>query len=759
MEFTIATLLAQFSHDKLVAGKLLEKKLNCQTPEEVHKLQVALDVLEKIGVLTKELGKYRRVTSEELVEAKLRCSSKGFCFAIQEQDGADDIYIRESHLSSAWNGDRVLVKTIKEGTRRRSPEGEVALILDRANPSLLARIKRHNGSYRAIPLDDRLLFEVDVQDKPDQDLEDAIDHLVHIEIIRYPLGSRPPLGIVTKVLGSDAEAAADTDLVCCKHDLPHTFNPEVEAAARNFPKPAPSGKIAKAELKNRLDLRKQFTVAIDPEPFLDAEGTPWIENALTLSKTPEGAWQLGIHIADVAHYVEENSPLDREARKRGTGIYLGDFVLPIFPEAVTRRCSLLSGQERLTLSLLLTLDKNGQIDEFEIQPSVVKVDRQLSDREAQELLSNADSAPASQKEVVQLLSDLFFTISPVVKAQRLQRGGFDVVLETAPTPYKDDNRLGALVTSNVFPIRSMLSELLVLTGIAVAKHLQGLSLPGLYCVQTEPDLVELEDFIKLGENLKLDLEPEFEEEIRPQDYQHFSQEIAKSTSPKVLAHFLKSTLKPRRYSTHPDFYFGLAYAHGYSQCISPGQRYADLTIQRLLHTLFDQGRDRRSTRSKQIVNLGSSNAHSEVNWNVLPAAVQSQWETTITELIPHLNDRDKIAQDAEEDLEGLQKAEQMKERTGEVFQGLITGVQSYGFFVEIEELLVEGLVHVSSLKDDWYEYRSRHSCLVGRKSRQAYRLGDRIEVQVKSVDYYRQQIDLVTKSGGSAASDEDWEDD
>ncbi|MEC4852861.1 MAG: ribonuclease R, partial [Jaaginema sp. PMC 1079.18] len=705
MEFSVATLLAQFSHDKLVAGKVLEKKLDCQKEDEAQKLQIALDALEKIGVLTKELGKYRRVVSDELVEAKLRCSSKGFCFAIQDQDGADDIYIRESHLSSAWNGDRVLVKTIKEGTRRRSPEGEVALILDRANPSLLARIKRHQDGYRATPLDDRLLFEVDIQTNPEQNLEDAIDHLVHIEIIRYPLSSHPPLGIVTKVLGSDAEAAADTDLVCCKHDLPHTFTKDVEAAAYNFPKPAPSGKIAKAELKDRLDLRKQLTVTIDPGLFMEAEGTPWIESALTLGKTATGEWQLGIHIADVAHYVEEDSVLDREARKRGTAIYLGSFVLPIFPEAVVRRCSLLPGQERLTMSLLLTLDRTGQIQEFEIQPSVVKVDRQLSDREAQELLSNADSAPAHQKEVVQLLSDLFFTLSPVVKAQRLQRGGFDVVLETAPTPYKDDNRTGALIASNVFPIRSMLSELLVLAGMAVAKHIQGLALPGLYCVQTEPDLVELEDFIKLGQNLKLDLEPEFEEEIRPQDYQHFTQEIAQSTSPKVLAHFLKSTLKPRRYSTHPDFYFGLAYGNGYSQCISPGQRYADLTIQRLLHTLFAEGRDRRSTRSKQVVNLGSSNAHNELNWNVLPTAIQSQWETTIAELIPHLNDRDKIAQDAEEDLEGLQKAEQMKERTGEVFPGLITGVQSYGFFVEIEELLVEGLVHVSSLKDDWYEYR------------------------------------------------------
>ncbi len=222
MEFSIATLLAQFVDGKLVAGKNLEKKLGCEDEESINKLQITLDALEKIGVLVKERGKYRRIYEDDVVEAKLRCSSKGFCFAIQDEDNADDIYVRESHLSNAWNGDRVFVKIIKEGSRRRSPEGEVKLILERSNPSLLATVTNKEEKYHAIPLDDRLLFELDLKQNG-QDLEAALEHLVHVSVLRYPLGQHPPLGRVTKVLGSDAEEAADVDIVSCKHDLPQEF--------------------------------------------------------------------------------------------------------------------------------------------------------------------------------------------------------------------------------------------------------------------------------------------------------------------------------------------------------------------------------------------------------------------------------------------------------------------------------------------------------------------------------------------------------
>ncbi len=747
MEFSIATLLSNFTDDKLVAPKVLEKKLGCQDEACLEKLQIALDALEKIGILVKDRGRYRRIHEEDVVEAKLRCSSKGFCFAIQDVEGADDIYIQKSHLSTAWNGDRVLVKITKEGSRRRSPEGQVRLILERVNPSVLARVRQTENGYRAVPLDDRLLFELDLQPN-DETLEQAVENLVHVEVLRYPLGQNPPVGKVARILGTDAEDAADTDIVCCKHDLRREFSTDVLTAAGALPK-----QLRKTDLKKRLDLRKLLTITIESD---DDGGV--IENAFTLEKTKAGHWKLGVHIADVASFVPPDSSLDKEARKRGTAVYLGDTMLPLLPEAVTSHCSLVPGEDRLAISVLLTLDETGELVEFEIQPSVIQVNHQVSYEQVQlHLVQHQEADPDLAPAAIEMLNQLFFTLSPAVKVKRQQRGAFELSLSETQYPYKDEARLGALVVSPSLPVRSLLTELVVLANQAVASHLQALSIPTIYCVQSAPDIDELQDLIKLGNNLQLDLQLEQDEDVSPQDYQRFTQLFAKSSAAKVLTYLLQSTLKPVGYSSKPGFHFGLALSTGYSHCISPARRYGDLFVQRVLLTLFDKGRDRRSTRSKDRVNLSHSSSHGNVNWNVLPPDLHQELENQATSLVPHLNDREKLTADAEIDLQGLKKAEQMKERTGDVFSGLITGVQSYGFFVEIEDLLVEGLVHVSSLKDDWYEYRSRHACLVGRKNRTAYRLGDRVEVQVKSVDYYRQQIDLVTVGGGSIARSEDLE--
>ncbi len=747
MEFSIATLLSNFTDDKLVAPKVLEKKLGCQDEACLEKLQIALDALEKIGILVKDRGRYRRIHEEDVVEAKLRCSSKGFCFAIQDVEGADDIYIQKSHLSTAWNGDRVLVKITKEGSRRRSPEGQVRLILERVNPSVLARVRQTENGYRAVPLDDRLLFELDLQPN-DETLEQAVENLVHVEVLRYPLGQNPPVGKVARILGTDAEDAADTDIVCCKHDLRREFSTDVLTAAGALPK-----QLRKTDLKKRLDLRKLLTITIESD---DDGGV--IENAFTLEKTKAGHWKLGVHIADVASFVPPDSSLDKEARKRGTAVYLGDTMLPLLPEAVTSHCSLVPGEDRLAISVLLTLDETGELVEFEIQPSVIQVNHQVSYEQVQlHLVQHQEADPDLAPAAIEMLNQLFFTLSPAVKVKRQQRGAFELSLTETQYPYKDEARLGALVVSPSLPVRSLLTELVVLANQAVASHLQALSIPTIYCVQSSPDIDELQDLIKLGNNLQLDLQLEQDEDVSPQDYQRFTQLFAKSSAAKVLTYLLQSTLKPVGYSSKPGFHFGLALSTGYSHCISPARRYGDLFVQRVLLTLFDKGRDRRSTRSKDRVNLSHSSSHGNVNWNVLPPDLHQELESQATSLVPHLNDREKLTADAEIDLQGLKKAEQMKERTGDVFSGLITGVQSYGFFVEIEDLLVEGLVHVSSLKDDWYEYRSRHACLVGRKNRTAYRLGDRVEVQVKSVDYYRQQIDLVTVGGGSIARSEDLE--
>ena len=691
------------------------------------------------------------------ISSGIICSSKGFCFAIQDSEGTEDIYIRESHLSNAWNGDRVFVKIIKEGSRRRSPEGEVKLILERANPSLLARIKQINGNnresyYRAVPLDDRLLFELDlVPEGPD--LADAIDHLVHVEVLRYPLGEKRPIGKVVQILGSDAEAADDLDIVCCKHDLLRHFPEEVLKEAESL-----VNHSTKADQKNRLDLRELLTVSFGELNKKD------INHALSIETTTSGYWRVGVHIADVAYFIKADSPLDKEARKRGISIYLRNQVVPILPDGLSSDYfSLLPEKDRLAISILITVNKNGQIVEFEIEPSVIQVNAHLSYKETRKIINgNTNELVNLNLEQLENAINKLQNVSKALRNARLRRGAFDLNLPDEKSYYNDESPLGAMINPEIFPARSMVAELIILANQGIATHLLALGVPAIYRVQNSPDPGDIQEFIKLASNLGADLYIEDEEDLQPADYQAFVQEFTASKSERVLTYLLEDTLKPAIYSTTAQPHFGLALQHGYVHCTSPISRYSDLLISRVLHTVFNEGRDRRSSRSKEGVELGHSSCHGKISWNVLAPEIQQELEAQLTSVVVHLTERENIAQDGQEDLEGLIKTGLMKERTGQTFQGLITGVQSYGFFVEIEissesteTFRVEGLVHVSSLKDDWYEYRSRQQTLVGRKNRNQYRLGDIVEVQVKSVDYYRQQIDLVAVSGGSTAFDDE----
>lgn len=772
MEFSIAALLANFTDDKLVAPKVLEKKLDCNDDASVRKLQIALDALEKIGILVKERGRYRRVSEEGVVEGKLRCSSKGFCFAIQDLEGAEDIYIRESQLNNAWNGDRVLVRVTKEGSRRRSPEGEVRLILERSNPSVLARVKQSENGFWAMPLDDRLLFELQLQPNGG-DLEPAIDQLVHVQVLRYPLGQNPPLGKVARILGSDTDAS-DIDIVCCKHDLPQAFSEAVLDEAKSL-----STKLTKAELKQRLDLRNLTTLTIKADIRQAKHDS--VDDAITLDQTKSGQWRLGIHIADVSHYVTPGSWLDREAQKRGISVYLGDLVVPMLPDQLTTNlCAFQVGKDRLAISVLVTLNAAGEVTEYEIQPTVIQVDYQLSYQQAQAILERStqptpDPDIQEFKPIFELLEQIA-ALSEALKEQRRQRGAFELNLPEKPLPsdeqadqtgilfmpkfhYDDEGALGAMVVSPSVPTHGMIAELMLLANQLVAEHLQALGVPGIYRVHATPDPDDVQELMKLVASMGIDLHLEQEDAIHSQDYQSFTQKFAESGAERVLTYLLLETLKPAFYSTAARAHFGLALEQGYTHFSSPVRRYPDLLVHRVLHAVFDEGRDRKTARTKEIVNLRHSSCHGEISWNVLPPELHQELEAHFHAVAVHLTERERIAQEAEQDLEGLKKAELMRERTGEIFHGLITGVQSYGLFVEIEELLVEGLVHVSSLKDDWYEYRSRQQTLVGRKNRKQYRLGDRIEVQVKSVDYYRQQIDLVAVGGGSQATEDDVEPD
>ncbi|MDX1977675.1 MAG: ribonuclease R [Pseudanabaenaceae cyanobacterium bins.68] len=723
MEFSISQVLENFNDDKLVAPKLIEKKIGITSETQAQQLQIALDALAKVGILVKDKGRYKRSETEQLVEGKLRCSSKGFCFAIQETEGAEDIYIRESDLSNAWNGDRVLVKVTKDGVRRRSPEGEVRLITERANPTLLAKVKSESEtSVRAVPLDDRLLFEIELVEDPEhQDLTLAMDKLIHLEMVRYPLANQLPKAKIVKILGDDPESTADIDLVCCKYNLPREFSGELLAEA--------AGISAQSDLPRR-DLTDLPVVIIGEHPGISLEPI-------------EQGWRLGVHIPDLASYVAVDSLLDQAAKQRLRSFFLGEnMTIPLFPPL-----PILAQSQICTISVIMELDQIGDLLGFEIYPAEVKVTSRLT-------YDQAENQAEHDPQLAQLLQAIA-TLSAQLQQQRQGIGA--IGLAQLSWSESDEGLVGVPVFLKSRPLQGRLCELMILANRAIATHIAALGLPGIFRTQAPPELNQLQEWGKLVASMGIELNWGDPDKIQSQDLQQALDLIDGLTDSHridILKYLLYELLLPGEYSEVKGSHFGLgmvdrAYVHG----VSPQHRYADLITQRLLHLVFKEGRDRRSSRSKEGVDLCSSKCHGQVSWSVLPPEPERQIRAEIEQFCSKLNQQDLIFRKGLTDLDGLRKAEVMASKVGESFYGIITSVQSYGFFVQIEALMAEGLVHVSSLKDDWYEFpqtnnkgkgkQSQPTLLVGRRSGRQYCLGDRILVEVKSVDYYRQQIDLV----------------
>ncbi len=738
--------------------------LPASDPEAPEMLEIALDGLVRAGFLERagDPPRYRRKPDEALVVGRLRCSSKGFCFAVRDEPGAEDVYIHGSNLSGAWNGDQVVVRITKEGNRRRSPEGEVVAVVERANSALVGRLKQTEEGFRVVPLDDRLLFEL-VLSKPDPSSPEAAPELAegqvaYVEVERYPLGNLPPVGTIRKILGSGPEASLDADLVCCKYDLPQAFPPSVLEAAATLPK-----KLSRSDQKGRRDLRDWFCITLEP---LDLQHPHGLEPnvAVSLQRQEDDHWLLGIHIADVAHWLDPDHPLEQEAQRRTATVYLDSVVLPLFPPEVHSRLALLPQQERLAYSLLLTLDAEGTVRNFEIYPSLVQSRAHLSYGQVQALLATAaDLGPEEEvPELMALLQNLL-RLSQILRVKRHQAGGFDLPLLDLLTPYSaDESGYGPLLISDRLGAHALMTELLLLANQTLGRHLRQLGIPSLARVQPAPTPEALQNFLRLANAMKLDLNLQNPEAVTLADWQRICVRItapdllAAGATPALVAQLL-ATLPPVEYRLQPLQeplgHFGLGLSEPYATFTAPLRRYADLLNLRALNLALSRGRTRRGPRSKTVVDLHGPGDYDQIDWQVLPPKVQEEWQAFLQAQLPKIQEGYQLHQQAERELMGLKRCEFMQKHLGETFPGLIVSVQNYGFFVLVDPILAEGLVRVSTLKNDWYEYRKQ--ALVGRKTRRQFRLGDRVEVQIKNVDYYRQQIDLAVIGEGRPYEEEE----
>jgi ribonuclease R len=736
MKFTVAALIDQLPAAEPLSVSKLEKALGLSAKADKELLRIALSALVKTGVLAEDAQGISRVEDEGLIEARLRCSSKGFCFALRD-DGGEDIYIRDNQLNHAWNGDRVLVRITRDGGRRRSPEGGVQCILERHTTSLLAHVEQQQERLVAVPLDDRLLTSIELPSGDSQYLQPAEEAVVEVRVDRYPVGQLAPQGHVARSLAVNAGPAADLDLLLTKHGL------------REQPA-APKTTLKTPEAKERDDLTALPTLALDLWSGAEAPLLP----AVSL-ESGEAGHRLWVHAPAIAERIGFGSPLDLFLREQGESLCLGSSWLPLLTPALTKAAAFKPGSSAAALSVLLEISPEGELQHYRFCRSTVQVDAAADAKALQALAERkpkARTTPAALKALKDQLPLLegLIALAQTLRQRRLQAGSIDLDLAMPAIdglgdlaiPEPDETRRGWLVQQDpALSSSGLLRELVLTAHRALGRHCAALELPALYAHNPAPDAEDLNDVAKAALALEIPLELAADGNASAQE---LASAFAASDRSRVLQQQLRDPLKPVSLATEPGANTVAGEAVAFAPWCCPALHYADLWNQHLLVLLLSEGKDRPSVRHKTRVDIAGDSSHGVIDWPLLsPAQLAPLEEGRNATLLHRLNGRSRFVSELQTDALAMAQARQAEPLVGQTLTGVISGVQSYGFFVEVPPSQVEGLVHVSSLKDDWYEYRSRQNRLVGRKNRRSYMLGDAVEVIIQKVDVLRHQIDLA----------------
>ncbi|MFM7434790.1 MAG: RNB domain-containing ribonuclease [Vulcanococcus sp.] len=736
MKFTVASLIDQLPAAEPLSVSKLEKALGLSAKGDKELLRIALSGLVKAGVLAEDGQGVCRVEDEGLIEARLRCSSKGFCFALRD-DGGEDIYIRDNQLNHAWNGDRVLVRITREGGRRRSPEGGVQCILERHTTSLLAHVEQQNERLVAVPLDDRLLTSIELPSGDSQYLKPADEAVVEVRVDRYPVGQLAPQGHVARSLAVNAGPAADLDLLLTKHGL------------RELPA-APKATLKTPDSKERDDLTALPTLALELWSGSEAPVLP----AVSL-ESGENGHRLWVHAPAIAERIGFASPLDLFLRDQGESLCLGTSWLPLLTPALTKAAAFKPGSAAAALSVLLEISPEGELQHYRFCRSTIQVDGQADAKALQALAERkpkARTTPAALKALKDQLPLLegLIALAQTLRQRRLGAGSIDLDLAMPAidglgdlaVPEPDEGRQGWLVQLD--PAQSpcgLLRELVLCAHRALGRHGAALELPALYAQNPVPDAEALNDVAKAALALEIPLELAADGNASAQE---LATAFAASDRSRVLQQQLRDPLKPVSLSAEPGPNTLAAEPLAFAPWCCPALHYADLWNQHLLVLLLSEGKDRPSVRHKTRVDIAGDSSHGVIDWPLLtPTQLAPLEEGRSATLLHRLNGRSRFVSELQNDALAMAQARQAEPLVGQTLTGVISGVQSYGFFVEVPPSQVEGLVHVSSLKDDWYEYRSRQNRLVGRKNRRSYILGDAVEVIIHKVDVLRHQIYLA----------------
>ncbi len=641
-------------------------------------------------------GRYGLPSRMNLVTGELACHPDGFGFVTPDEGGAD-IFIPPRRLNGAMHGDRVVVRIEARRRGGEKREGSIIRVLSRAHKRIVGRFVRLKGVRFVIPSNERILERIMIPPGKSGRAKDG--EIVEAEITKWPTSWQAPLGRVAEILGDSTDPDVEIDIIARKYDLPRRFPRQVVKEAKKIPP-----ELLPEDLAGRVDLRQLNICTIDGEKARD------FDDAVAIEKK-DGHYILYVSIADVSHYVKEGSPLDKEASLRGTSVYFPDRCIPMLPENLSNGiCSLNPGEDRLALTVETRFSRRGVPVDVKFYESVIRSRHRLTYTEVSEMLENKNTSLIRKYSSIYQELRLMEELARKLNRERIKLGSIDFDLPEPEIIIDMEGRPQDIVKAPRTIAHRIVEEFMLTANRKVAELFEKGNYPTLYRVHEAPapeKLEALREFLS-GFGYTLD------RKVTPRTFQKLLDSVKGRPEEQLVNHVMLRAMKQAIYSDENIGHFGLAFPT-YTHFTSPIRRYPDLVVHRLLKKLLHK---RYTTREQH----------------------------RMAKLLPQIADNssrcERRAMEAERECVDLKKAQFMQDKIGEVFEGLISGVESFGFFVELKEYFVEGLVHITTLRDDFYLFDEKRHALIGENTRKRYYIGKEVLVRIRDVDIERRRIEL-----------------
>lgn len=682
--------------DLYVPMKLKEIAMLLQIPrEQRNELKEVLEALEADGkIYVSKKGKYVKGQPQYL-KGIFQANLRGFGFVLREDE--EDVFIPEENINGAFQGDEVefLITKSPEGRRK---EGKIVRVVSHGTTKVIGLYEKSKSFGFVRPDNQRFLKDIYIPAGKEKGA--MTGHKVVVELTSYGGENMKPEGKVVEIIGHINDPGTDIMSIVKGYDMPVEFPEKVLNQAERVGKD-----VSEADMAGRMDLRDWQMVTIDGEDAKD------LDDAVSLTEVENG-WKLGVHIADVTNYVQEKSALDREALKRGTSVYLADRVIPMLPHKLSNGiCSLNEGENRLALSCIMTVDKKGEIVDHVIAETVIRVDQRMSYTSVAKILEAQDEKERQKYEKLVPMFEQMAEVSGLLRERRKKRGAIDFDFPETKMILDEQGRPVELKPYERNVATKMIEDFMLAANETVAEEYFWREIPFLYRTHEAPEedkVKKLSTFINnFGYHIHMG------NEIRPKEIQKLLEKVEGTPQEALISRLALRSMKQARYTPENAGHFGLA-AQYYTHFTSPIRRYPDLQIHRII---------KENLRGR------------------LSDDRMAHYEKILPEVATQSSEMERRAEEAERETVKLKKVEYMRERIGEVFEGVISGITKWGAYVELPNT-IEGLVHVVNMKDDHYEYREEQYELVGEHFRNVYKLGQRVRVRVLGADRLQRTIDF-----------------